>query len=64
MSAPGRKLSAVIDEGTIASLVDAFYGRVRQDAILAPVFVRVVGTSEAVWADHLATLRDFWSSSC
>ena len=42
--------------------MDAFYRRVRQDALLAPVFVRVVGTSEAAWADHLATLRDFWSS--
>jgi hemoglobin len=46
-----------ITDAMIADLVDAFYGRVRQDALLAPVFARVDN-----WDEHLAKLRAFWSS--
>ena len=46
-----------ITDAMIAKLVDTFYGRVRQDPLLAPVFARVDD-----WDAHLAKLRDFWSS--
>ncbi len=46
-----------ISEAMIAELVDTFYGRVRQDALLGPVFAAVQD-----WDAHLAKLRDFWSS--
>lgn len=46
-----------ITEPMIAELVVEFYGRVRQDPLLAPVFTRVRD-----WDDHLARLKDFWSS--
>lgn len=46
-----------ITEALIADLVDTFYGRVRQDPLLAPVFARVDN-----WDEHLAKLRTFWSS--
>ncbi len=46
-----------ISEAMIAELVDKFYGRVRQDELLGPVFAAVQD-----WDAHLAKLRDFWSS--
>jgi len=46
-----------IDEAMIERLVDTFYGRVREDALLGPIFAAKV----ADWAPHLATMRDFWS---
>jgi hemoglobin len=46
-----------ITEAMIGDLVTKFYGRVRQDALLAPVFAVVKN-----WDEHLAKLRDFWSS--
>jgi hemoglobin len=47
-----------IDEAMIARLVDAFYDRVRADALLGPVFA---GRIED-WGPHLAQMRLFWSS--
>ncbi|MGY4326511.1 hemoglobin [Bradyrhizobium sp. LB7.2] len=46
-----------ITEEMIGELVTRFYGRVREDALLGPVFARVRN-----WDEHLANLRDFWSS--
>jgi hemoglobin len=46
-----------ITDAMIADLVDTFYGRVRQDPLLARVFAKVEN-----WDDHLAKLRAFWSS--
>lgn len=53
---------APVSEAEIAVLVDTFYGRVRQDEVLGPIFHRAIGEGEAEWAAHLARLRDFWSS--
>jgi hemoglobin len=46
----------------IHNLVIAFYTRVRRDHILAPVFARAVGTSDAAWTAHVAQTEDCWSS--
>ena len=46
-----------ITDALIAKVVDTFYGRVRQDPLLAPVFARVED-----WEAHLVKLRAFWSS--
>ena len=46
----------------IHELVARFYGRVRQDPLLAPVFMATLGETDAAWAAHLARLADFWSS--
>ncbi|WP_300256687.1 group III truncated hemoglobin [Bradyrhizobium sp.] len=46
-----------ITEAMIGELVDKFYGRVRQDDLLGPIFAVVQD-----WDEHLAKLRDFWSS--
>jgi hemoglobin len=47
-----------ITEDGIRRLVDTFYGKVRADPELGPIFDRAIGD----WEPHLATLRDFWSS--
>lgn len=48
-----------ISEEQIATLVDTFYTRVRQDETLGPVFERAIGDE---WGPHLARMRAFWSS--
>lgn len=66
MSAEPTRRATLIDEisertgitdALIAELVDTFYGRIRKDTLLAPVFDRVTE-----WDEHLAKLRAFWSS--
>jgi hemoglobin len=51
-------MTAPLNEQSIAVLVDTFYARVREDDVIGPVFNRVV----ADWPEHLAKLKDFWSS--
>lgn len=55
--APGTAVA--IDEALIARVVHAFYGRVRQDPVLGPIFEEAIGDA---WDAHLAKLVDFWSS--
>ena len=48
-----------ISEALVESLVYTFYGRVRADEVLGPIFeARLAGR----WDDHLGKLVDFWSS--
>lgn len=54
--APGYGLG--VTEAVIERLVGTFYGRVRADAILGPVFEAAISD----WDQHLKTMRDFWSS--
>lgn len=53
-----QPVHAAIDEAAIHALVHGFYARVREDAMLAPIFNRVIGD----WDTHLAKMCDFWSS--
>ena len=57
--APLSPTSPPIGEDMIHRLVHAFYGRVRADADLGPIFDRVIGQE---WDAHLAKMCDFWSS--
>ena len=52
-------LPVPLNEKSIAELVDRFYARVREDALLGPVFNTAIGDH---WPEHLATLTDFWTS--
>lgn len=54
----GPGVAAGIDEAMIRRQVHTFYGRVRLDPILGPVF----NDSITDWDEHLAKLCDFWSS--
>lgn len=54
--APGA--ASGIDERLIRTVVESFYGRVRRDPVLGPIFESAV----ADWPEHLQKLTDFWSS--
>jgi hemoglobin len=58
-SQDSRPTSPPLNEVLIKSLVHAFYGRIRADAELGPIFERVIGGN---WEPHLAKMCDFWSS--
>jgi hemoglobin len=55
--APGT--AAGVTEAMIRRLVPAFYGRIRRDPELGPIFDAAIGEH---WDEHLAKLCDFWSS--
>ena len=48
-----------IDDAYISQLVETFYGRVRADATLGPIFDKEIGDN---WGPHLARMKDFWAS--
>jgi hemoglobin len=58
----GAGATGLATEDGIRRLLELFYGRVRHDAQLGPVFAKAVGTTDAAWTPHLARLADFWSS--
>lgn len=47
-----------LDEGILRDLVHGFYGRVRADAVLGPIFAARIRD----WAPHLERMVAFWSS--
>ncbi len=47
-----------LDDAGLSRLISLFYGRVRQDAELGPIFNDAI----ADWPAHLAKLTDFWHS--
>jgi hemoglobin len=49
-----------VTEAAIVRLVDAFYGKVRGDPVLGPIFDEAVGAKG--WPVHLAKMYAFWSS--
>lgn len=49
-----------IDEAAIKIVVHAFYARVRQDPLLAPIFATKI--EDKAWPNHLDHIIDFWSS--
>jgi len=49
---------AGIDEAMIDALVEGFYARVRDDALIGPIFADRITD----WAPHLAQMKLFWSS--
>lgn len=54
--APGA--AAGVTEAIIQTQVHTFYGRIREDAVLGPIFNARVED----WSEHLIKLCDFWSS--
>jgi hemoglobin len=47
-----------IDDTLVSALVEAFYGRVRDHAVLGPIFASKVVN----WTPHLDRMKDFWAS--
>jgi hemoglobin len=56
----GPGVAVGITEDMIRTLVGAFYGRVREDVVLGPIFNRAIAPDQ--WPAHEAKLADFWSS--
>jgi hemoglobin len=54
-----RYHGAEITEPMIRTLVETFYGRVRRDPLLGPIFEPVLAHG---WDAHIDRLVDFWSS--
>jgi hemoglobin len=46
----------IISRNEVKHLVDSFYSKVKEDALLAPVFAHVD------WPHHLPIMYNFWSS--
>ncbi len=51
-----------LDHHTLNRLVRTFYGRVREDALLGPIFERHIGSSEDDWEPHLQRMVAFWQT--
>lgn len=47
-----------IDDALISQLVERFYGVIRQDDLLGPIFAAHV----VDWTPHLERMKDFWAS--
>jgi len=47
-----------VSEAQLERLIPSFYARVRDDALIGPVFHGAIGD----WQQHLGKLVDFWSS--
>jgi hemoglobin len=52
------KAETGIDEAMIDALVEGFYARVRDDALIGPIFAARISD----WAPHLVQMKLFWSS--
>jgi hemoglobin len=50
---------SAVTEQQIAQLVDDFYGKIRSDDLLGPIFADAIGED---WGPHLAKMRAFWST--
>ncbi|HET9629978.1 MAG TPA: group III truncated hemoglobin [Novosphingobium sp.] len=50
--------AAGIDAGFVSDLVERFYGRIRSDALLGPIFAAHI----ADWPSHLDRMKAFWRS--
>lgn len=51
---------ATLDEASLARFLEAFYARVRRDALIGPVFAAAIPDPD--WPQHMATIQAFWSS--
>jgi hemoglobin len=48
-----------VNEHCIAAMVDTFYGKVRSDKLLGPIFIAAIGPD---WTSHLERMNTFWAS--
>jgi len=48
-----------VDDGYISLLVDTFYGHIRSDPVLGPIFATEISGD---WEPHLKKMKLFWAS--
>ncbi|MGH6763567.1 MAG: group III truncated hemoglobin, partial [Phyllobacterium sp.] len=61
LTSAGNPIPDDLDEDLIHKVVHEFYGRVRNDELLAPLFNERIDADQ--WPVHLEKMCDFWSSS-
>lgn len=49
----------ILNEEDVTLLVHTFYAKVREDALLGPIFEPIIKNN---WAPHLSRMVDFWST--
>lgn len=52
-------LMLLVSENEISALVDSFYGKIREDNLLGPIFETALAGE---WGPHLEKMKAFWSS--
>jgi hypothetical protein len=52
-----RATAVGLTEALVRRVIDAFYERVRRDAVLGPVFAEAIGDD---WAPHIEKINQFW----
>lgn len=58
---PANPADPAITEATIYAMVHQFYGRIRVEPTLGPIFEQQIAPQ--AWPAHLARMCDFWSST-
>jgi hemoglobin len=48
-----------LTESEISQLVDSFYGKIREDSLLGPIFASAIGDD---WGPHLRKMKAFWAT--
>ncbi len=61
ISISGAAVPDALDEQMIRDVVHGFYGAIRSDDLLGPIFNGVIAPE--AWPVHLAKMCDFWSST-
>ncbi|MCG5479396.1 group III truncated hemoglobin [Sinorhizobium alkalisoli] len=57
----GKLLPDILNETKIHAIVHGFYGKIRKDNLLGPIFNGAIAPEE--WPVHLAKMCDFWSAT-
>lgn len=57
----GAPLPEALDEQLVRQVVHGFYGEIRKDDLLGPIFNRAI--KPEAWPGHLHKMCDFWSST-
>ena len=52
-----RAAAVGLTEALVRRVISAFYEKVRQDAVLGPVFAEAIGND---WAPHIEKINQFW----
>jgi len=53
-------MNDIRNKNDIATFVNLFYTKVKQDDLIGPIFNRVIATKD--WLEHLEKLTNFWNT--
>ena len=56
-----EKMKSIETRDDISLLVNSFYGKIRKDELLGPIFNSHI--PEEKWPEHLSKLTDFWETN-